>query len=53
MAEIKTPCSDCAHEVVCSVKSCMEQTEVKTTHPYIIVVVECQQFLRKQVIRSI
>ena len=38
-------CLSCAHNEVCSVKSCMEETKFETTHPYVIVKVECQKYM--------
>ena len=39
------PCEKCVHNKVCSAKSCMKETEVKTTHPYVKVEIGCTEFL--------
>ncbi len=40
------PCDTCAHQRVCNVRKCFEATEVKTTHPYIKVILECTEYLK-------
>lgn len=52
MADIKIPCESCIHSKVCSVKKCFEETEVKTTHPYVKVTVECTEFCAKRHLRE-
>lgn len=47
MADIKTPCESCIHNKVCNTRKCFEETEVKTTHPYIKVILECTEFYAK------
>lgn len=47
MADIKTPCESCIHNKICSVKKCFEETEIKTTHPYVKVTLECAEFFPK------
>ena len=40
------PCDSCAHNKVCTVRKCFEETEIKTTHPYIKVTVECTEYIK-------
>ena len=47
MADIKTPCESCIHNKVCNTRKCFEETEVKTTHPYVKVILECTEFYAK------
>lgn len=42
--ETKYPCYTCIHNRVCNAKSCFAETEVKTTHPYIVVKLECAEY---------
>lgn len=44
---IKIPCESCIHNKVCNVRKCFEETDVKTTHPYIKVTLECTEFYAK------
>lgn len=40
------PCDTCVHSRVCTVRKQFEETEVKTTHPYINVILECTEYLK-------
>ncbi len=40
------PCDSCAHNRVCTVRECFVETEIKTTHPYIKVTLECTEYMR-------
>ena len=40
------PRNKCIHNKVCNVRKQFEETEVKTTHPYIIVKLECTEFYK-------
>lgn len=42
--KLKVPCDDCIHKNVCNVRKNFEETKVETTHPYIIVKLECTEF---------
>lgn len=44
---IEIPCDSCIHSRVCSIKSSFEETEVHTTHPYIKVILKCEEFYAK------
>lgn len=46
MVERDIPYDKCIHNRVCNVRRQFEQTEVKTTHPYIIVKLECTEFYK-------
>lgn len=39
------PCNTCLHNRVCTVRKQFEETEVRTTHPYIKVTLECTEWL--------
>ena len=52
MADVKTPCESCIHNKVCGARTCFEETEVKTTHPYVKVILECTEFYAKPQQRS-
>ena len=41
----KIPCDSCIHKNVCTVRSCFEETEIKTTHPYIKVTLDCTEYM--------
>ena len=41
------PCDTCIHNKVCAVITCFKETEVKTTHPYIMVKLECTEYFKK------
>ena len=45
------PCTKCIHNRVCNVRKQFEETEVKTTQPYIIVKLECTEFYKDVVKR--
>lgn len=47
MIPIKYPCDTCVHNKVCGAKTCFKETEVKTTHPFILVKLECTEYLEK------
>ena len=47
------PCDNCIHNKVCNVRKQFEETEVKTTHPYIIVKLECTEFYQNIRIRQV
>lgn len=38
------PCKECIHKNVCNVKKCFEETENKTTHPFVDIIVKCSEF---------
>lgn len=40
------PCDTCAHSRVCTVRKQFEETEVKTTHPYVKVTLECTEYMK-------
>lgn len=40
----KYPCDSCTHNKVCNVRHCFEETEFKTTHPYVDIVVKCTEY---------
>lgn len=40
----KYPCDSCTHNKVCNVRQCFEETEFKTTHPYVDIVVRCTEY---------
>ena len=40
----KYPCDSCTHNKVCNVRHCFEETEFKTTHPYVDIVVRCTEY---------
>ena len=40
------PCDSCVHNRVCTVRKCFEETEIKTTHPYIKVILACTEYMR-------
>ncbi len=40
----KYPCDSCTHNKVCNVQRCFEETEFKTTHPYVEIVVKCTEY---------
>lgn len=40
------PCDTCMHQNVCNVRKKFEETEVKTTHPFIKVTLECTEYLK-------
>lgn len=42
----EVPCDSCAHNRVCQVRKCFVETEIKTTHPYIKVTLECTEYMR-------
>lgn len=48
MADIKIPCEVCIHKKVCNVRKCFEETEVKTTHPFVKVTLACTEFYSEQ-----
>lgn len=39
-------CDTCAHSRVCTAKKQFEETEVKTTHPYVKVTLECTEYMK-------
>ena len=39
-------CDTCIHQNVCNVRKKFEETEVKTTHPFIKVTLECTEYLK-------
>lgn len=39
------PCESCIHNKVCGARTCFEETEVKTTHPYIKVILKCTEYM--------
>ena len=47
------PCDNCIHNKVCNVRKQFEETEVNTTHPYIIVKLECTEFYKDIVKREV
>ena len=53
MTDIKTPCESCIHNKVCNVRTCFEETEVKTTHPYVKAILECMEFQEKPTTKEI
>lgn len=38
------PCDTCIHNKVCTVITCFKETEIKTTHPFIKVNLECTEY---------
>ena len=38
------PCDTCIHNRVCNVRKFFKETEVKTTHPFIKVTLECTEY---------
>jgi hypothetical protein len=50
---VKKPCESCIHNKVCSAKRAFEETEVKTTHPYVKVTLECTEFYAKPNLREL
>ena len=51
MSRKDIPCDNCIRNKVCNVRKQFEETEVKTTHPYIIVKLECTEFYQNIRIR--
>lgn len=44
---LEYPCESCIHNEVCGLKTCIEETEVKTTHPYFLVKIACAKYSEK------
>ena len=40
----KYPCDSCTHNKVCNVQDMFGETEFKTTHPYVDIVVKCTEY---------
>lgn len=45
----KIPCKDCIHKNVCNVRSCFEETEIKTTHPFVCVDIKCTEYINDKI----
>lgn len=41
-------CLSCIKNDVCSIKSCLEETRFETTHPAVIIKVECTKYAPTQ-----
>lgn len=52
MSRKEIPCDKCIHNKVCNVREQFEETKVETTHPYIIVKLECTEFYQETRIRN-
>lgn len=43
------PCENCIHRKVCEATKRFQEIEVKVTHPFFIVKVDCSQFEEKRI----
>ena len=41
--QLKMPCDDCIHNKVCNVRECFEETKIETSHPFIIIKLDCTE----------
>ena len=46
--EGEEPCCRCIHKNVCGARSCLNEIQYSTTHPYFNIEVKCTEFYNKR-----
>ena len=46
--EGEEPCCRCIHKNVCGARSCLNEIQYSTTHPYFNIEVKCTEFCNKR-----